>query len=174
MTAYFKFRKILIGLFFVLFSAGILSAQKFVFVDVNRIMESIEDYQLAQEELDRTAAKWRQEIAQEYDKIKGMYNRYQAEQVLLSDEARQQREDEIMAEEKTVRDRQKDYFGPEGALFERRQTLVKPIQDRVYAAIEEYANERGYDFVFDLSSNMGLIFSNPEYDKTEDLLRKLR
>lgn len=174
MTAFLKFPKILICLLLVLFSVVTSDAQKFVFVDVNRIMESIEDYQLAQEELDRTAAKWRQEIAQEYDKIKGMYNRYQAEQVLLSDEARKQREDEIMSEEKIVRDRQKDYFGPEGALFERRQTLVKPIQDRVYAAIEEYANERGYDFVFDLSSNMGLIFSNPEYDKTEDLLRKLR
>lgn len=126
MIAFYKFHKFLICLVFVLTSLGVSSAQKFVFVDVNRIMESIEDYQLAQEELDRTAAKWRQEIAQEYDKIKGMYNRYQAEQVLLSDEARKQREDEIMAEEKTVRDRQKDYFGPEGALFERRQTHVEP------------------------------------------------
>ena len=167
-----KMKKSVLFLFF-LFSIG-LSAQKFAFVDVNKIMESLEDYKLAQEELDRLAAKWRQEIAQEYDKIKGMYNRYQAEQVLLSDEARRQREDEIMAEEKVVRDRQKEYFGPEGGLFQRRQALVRPLQDRVYQVIEEYAAERGFDFIFDLSSNMGLIFANPEYNKTEDILRRVK
>ncbi|MEN0004916.1 MAG: OmpH family outer membrane protein, partial [Bacteroidota bacterium] len=111
---------------------------------------------------------------EEYDKIKGLYNRYQAEQVLLSDEARKQKEDEIMNKEKQVRDLQKRRFGPEGELFKRRQTLVRPIQDRVYGAIEDYAQERRYDFIFDKSTTSGIIFSNPQYDKTEEVLKKLK
>lgn len=149
-------------------------AQRIAYVDVNKILESIDEYQEAQRELDQLAARWRQEIAQEYDKITSMYNRYQAEQVLLSDEARRQREDEIMQKEKEVRELQKARFGPEGALFERRQDLVRPIQERVYSTIEEYATERGYDFIFDRSGAAGMIFSNPQYDKTEDILRALR
>ncbi|RMF26364.1 MAG: OmpH family outer membrane protein [Bacteroidetes bacterium] len=148
-------------------------AQRIAYVDVKAILESIKEYQEAQEELDKIAATWRQEIAQEYDKIKGMYNRYQAEQVLLSDEERRQREDQIMEEERRVRELQKQRFGPEGDLFKKRQELVQPIQDRVYSAIEEYAQERGYDFIFDVSGPAGIIFSNPEYDKTSDILKKL-
>ncbi len=159
-----------IALFFVVAA----QAQRIAYVDVNRILESVEDYQAAQNQLDQVASKWRQDIAQEYDKIKSLYNRYQAEQVLLSDEARKQREEEIMNKEKEVRDLQKEKFGPEGALFKMRQDLVRPIQDKIYAAIEEYAQERGFDFIFDKSGNAGIIFSNPSYDKTEDILKKLK
>jgi len=149
------------------------NAQRIAYVNVNEILESIDEYQAAQNELDRMANQWRQEIAQEYDKIKGMYNRYQAEQVLLSEETRRQREEEIMAKEKEVREMQKNRFGPEGELFKSRQDLVRPIQDRVYTAIQDYANERGYDFIFDKAGGAGIIFSNPEYDKTEDVIKKL-
>ncbi|HQU57541.1 MAG TPA: OmpH family outer membrane protein [Saprospiraceae bacterium] len=150
------------------------NAQRIAYVDVNTILESIDEYKSAQDELDKLASGWRQEIAQEYDKIKGMYNRYQAEQVLLSDDARRQREDEIMEKEKEVREMQKAKFGPEGDLFQRRQDLVRPLQEKVYSAIEEYANERGYDFIFDKSGATGMIFSNPQYDKTQDILDKLK
>ncbi|KGE89005.1 MAG: OmpH family outer membrane protein [Phaeodactylibacter xiamenensis] len=149
-------------------------AQRIAYVNVNTILESIDEYQAAQRDLDKTAQVWRQEIAQEYDKIKGMYNRYQAEQVLLSEDERQRREEEIMGKEQEVRDLQKSRFGPEGDLFKLRQDLVRPIQERVYAAIEEYAQERGYDFIFDKSSGAGMIFSNPSYDKTEDVMKKLK
>lgn len=158
---------------FTLLLAFSLQAQRIAYVDVNQILESIEEYNEAQDQLDKVAREWRQEIAQEYDKIKGLYNRYQAEQVLLSDEARRQKEDEIMAKEKEVRDLQKNRFGPEGALFKKRQELVRPIQDKVYAAIEEYAKDRNYDFIFDKSGSAGMIFTNPEYDKTQDILRSL-
>lgn len=161
-------------LLFVLLANGTATAQKIAYVDVNKILESIDEYRGAQQELDQLAAKWRSEIAEEYDKIKGLYNRYQAEQVLLSDEARKQKEDEIMNKEKQVRDLQKRRFGPEGELFKRRQTLVRPIQDRVYGAIEDYAQERRYDFIFDKSTTSGIIFSNPQYDKTEEVLKKLK
>ncbi len=153
---------------------SVLNAQKFAYVEIDRILESVEEYKGAQTELDRQAAAWRQEIAQEYDLIKGMYNRYQAEQVLLSEDMRRQREEEIMNKEKNVRDLQRERFGPEGELFRRRQELVRPIQDKVYRAIEAYAAERGYDFIFDKSSNAGMIFTNAQYDKTEDIISRLR
>lgn len=151
-----------------------LSAQRIAYVDVNQVLETIVEYNEAQRELDQLAGRWREEIAKEYDKIKSMYNRYQAEQVLLSDEARRQKEDEILEKEKSVRELQKSRFGPEGSLFKRRQELVRPIQDRVFAAIEEYANDRGYDFIFDQSGAAGMIFASPQYDKTEDLINKLK
>lgn len=166
-------RALAIALFFSMASSAV-SAQRIAYVDIQKILNSFGDYQAAQDEIDNIAQKWRQEINQEYDKIKSMYNKYQAEQVLLSDDARKQREDEIMAAEKEVRDMQKRRFGPEGELFKRRQELVQPIQDKIYAAIEEYAEERGYDFVFDKSSNAAMIYTNPDYDKTEDILRRLK
>ncbi|HHJ49702.1 MAG TPA: OmpH family outer membrane protein [Phaeodactylibacter sp.] len=153
--------------------AAPVQAQRIATVDMNTILESIQEYQDAQKELDRIAAAWQQEVARMYDEIKSMYNRYQAEQVLLSDEERKQREDEIMEKERQVREYQKAKFGPEGELFQRRKELVQPIQDRVYAAIEEYANERGYDFIFDKSSTAGLIFNNSEYDITDEILKRL-
>lgn len=150
-----------------------VQAQRIAYVDVNQILESIEEYQKAQQELDRIAATWRQEIAQEYDKIKGLYNRYQAEQVLLSDDARRQKEEEIMEMERQVREMQKEKFGPEGALFEKRKELVEPIQERVFAAIEAFANDRGYDFIFDKGGSAGILFSNPRYDVTAEVLERL-
>lgn len=157
--------------------AGVLSftmnAQRIAYVDVTGILDKIPEYKNAQKQLDNVAAQWRSEIAQEYDKIKGMYNRYQAEQVLLSEDVRGQREEEIMAKEKEVRELQRTKFGPEGALFKKRQELVKPIQDRVYTAIEEYANDKGFDFIFDKSGSAGMIFTNARYDKTEDILQVL-
>ena len=167
-------RKTLTVLAFALLCTVVASAQRIAYVDVNRILESVEEYQKAQDELDRTATTWRQEISQDYDKVRGLYNRYQAEQVLLSDEARKQREEEIMNKEKEIRDKQRDKFGPEGELFRMRQELVHPIQDKIYAGIEAYAQERGYDFIFDKSGSAGIIFSNPAYDKTDDILNKLK
>jgi outer membrane protein len=133
----------------------------------------MKEYKTAQKQIDDLAAKWRREIAEEYDQIKGMYNRYQAEQVLLSDEVRRQKEEEIMNKEKEVRDLQKQKFGPEGDLFKKRQELVAPIQEQIYTAIEGYANDKGFDFIFDKGSASGMIYSNVRYDKTDDILKEL-
>ena len=154
--------------------ALMVQAQSVASVDVSRILESVNEYKAAGDELDKMAARWRQEIAQEYDKIKSLYNRFQAEQVLLSDEARRQREDEIVKKESEVREMQRKRFSPDGDLFQRRKELVQPIQDRVYAAIEAYAKERGYDFIFDKGGSAGMIFSNPQYDKTDDIINRLK
>lgn len=148
-------------------------AQRIAIVDVNNILENLSDYQNAQREIDKVAAEWRQEIAQEYDEIKSMYNKYQAESVLLSEEIRAQREEDIMKKEQAVRELQKRKFGADGDLFKRRQELVSPIQDEVFQAIEEYAGDRGYDLIFDKSGSAGLLFANEEFDKTEDIRRAL-
>ncbi len=165
------------ALFIILLAAitsTIAEAQKIAYVDVEKILNSMNEYKSAQKQIDDLATKWRREIAEEYDQIKGMYNRYQAEQVLLSDEVRRQKEEEIMAKEKQVRDMQKDKFGPEGALFKKRQELVAPIQEKVYSAIEKFANEKGFDFIFDKGAASGMIFSSPRYDKTEDVLKEMQ
>jgi len=169
-----KFAKKIIFVFALVgFTSVSMMAQKVASVDVSGILSSMGDYTQAQADLDKTAARWRQEIAKEYDLIKGMYNKYQAEQVMMTDEMRRQKEDEIMAKENEVREMQKAKFGPEGALFKKRQDLVAPIQEKVYDAIEDYANQKGFDFIFDLGSASGIIFSNPRFDKTEDIKKKL-
>ena len=165
--------KLVLALFFSFGMLINLQAQKVALVDINNILENLEDYQAAQNEIDQTSAKWRQDIAQEYDKIKSMYNKFQAEQVLLSAEAKVEREEEIIAKEAEVRSLQKRRFGPEGDLFRRRQELVSPIQDRVYSAIEDYAKIKGYDIIFDKAGSAGLIYVNDDYDKTKEIKREL-
>lgn len=147
--------------------------QRIVVVDINEILGSFVDYQEAEKAIDKVAADWRQEIAQEYDQIKAMYNKYQAEQVLLNDEQKRQREDEILAAESTVRELQTKRFGPEGDLFIKRQELISPIQDKVFAAIEDFAADRGYDIIFDKGGAAGLLFANDDYDKTDDIKKRL-
>ncbi len=162
------------SLLFLLLTLGTITtmqAQRIAIVDITKVLQEMPDYQSAQTELDNIAAEWRQQIALEYDQIKAMYNKYQAEQVLLSEDARKKKEDEIMEREKQVRDLQKEKFGADGALFRKRQDLVQPIQERVYAAIQTYAEDRGFDFIFDKGGSSGLIFSNAEYDKTDDIIR---
>lgn len=148
-------------------------AQRIAYIDMDKILNSITEYQQAQDELDKIASQWRQEIALEYDNIKSQYNRYQAEQVLLSDQERKKYEDEIIAKEQEVREMQKRKFGPEGELFKKRQELVEPIQAEVFQAITDYADDQGYDFIFDKASSSGMIFANAKYDVTDKILQKL-
>ena len=166
--------KKIISSFLVIFTLVIsVNAQRVAVVDVTAILESLADYNKAQNEIDKVSAEWRQSIALEYDKIKGMYNKYQSEQVLLSEEIKREREDDITAKEKDVRDLQKRRFGPEGDLFRRRQELISPIQDEVFSAIESYSKTKGYDIIFDKNGSAGLIYTNEEYDKTEAIKREL-
>ncbi len=151
-----------------------VQAQRIACVDVVRILESMEDYKKAQTELDQVAAQWKQQVDQMRDEIRGLYNKYQSELVLLSDDAKREREDEILKKEKDMREFQKKKFGPDGAMFKKRQELVRPIQDRVYTAIEEYAEKKGYDFIFDKGGSAGLLFTNPRYDKTSDVLESVK
>lgn len=163
---------ILICFFFLSYSSTSFS-QKIALVDIAYVLDNMDEYKKAQEELDKVAEAWQQEIAVEQDKIKSMYNKYQAELVLLSDDMKKQKEDEIMASERNVRSMQQQKFGPEGELFQKRQALVSPIQEKVYGVIQAYATERGYDVILDKGGNSGILFSNERYDKTDDILRAL-
>ncbi len=150
-----------------------LSAQKIAVIDVNGVLAELPEYQAAQAQLDKLAADWNQEIAQEYDKIKSLYNKYQAEQVILSDEVRAQREEEIMLKEKEVRDLQRRKFGAEGELFLKRREIVNPIQEKVFAAIETFAVDRGYDLILDKAGSAGVLYAGENYDVTDLIKRRL-
>lgn len=162
-------KKLISTALFALLFSGLSLAQRVAYVDLTAILESIPEYNKAQEQLDRLATQWRQEIAQAQDDIKGLYSKYQAEQVMLSEEMKRQREEEIMNKEKEVREQQRLKFGPEGELFKKREELVKPIQDKVYAAIERFAEDKGFEYVFDKGSASGMLFADKKYDKTEDV-----
>ena len=155
-----------------LFFVG-LHAQKIAVVDITAVLQELPEYVSAQQELDRIAAEWNQEIAGEYDKIKSLYNKYQAEQVLLSDEVKAQREEEIMQKEQMVRELQKRKFGSEGELFLKRREIINPIQDKVFAAIETFALDRGYDLVLDKAGSAGVLFVGDDFDKTDLIKRRL-
>lgn len=147
--------------------------QKIAVIDINAVLQELPEYITAQQELDKVAAEWNQEIAGEYDKIKSLYNKYQAEQVLLSDEVKEQREEEIMQKEKVVRELQKRKFGSEGELFLKRREIVNPIQEKVFAAIETFALDRGYDLILDKAGSAGVLFVGAEFDKTDLIKRRL-
>ncbi|MEZ4907738.1 MAG: OmpH family outer membrane protein [Saprospiraceae bacterium] len=150
-----------------------LNAQSIIVVDVNGVLENMEDYKSAQSELNKISEDYRQRVMQEQDKVKSMYNEYEAESVLMTEEMKRKKEDDIMQKEKEISQLQRGLFGPEGELFQKRQELVQPIENKVFAAITEYVDERNVDFVFDKSSTQGLIFSSDKYDKTEEIKKKL-
>jgi outer membrane protein len=167
-------KKVIYALLFVAFSMTASNAQKIAVVDINAVLAAVPEYTVAEKEIERISSEWRQEISKEYDKIKSMYNKYQAEQVLLSDDAKVERENEIIKKEEEVRELQRLKFGPEGELFKKRQQMVAPIQDKVFTAIQDYAGARGFDLMFDKSSATGLLFTSTEFDKTEDIIAKVK
>jgi outer membrane protein len=163
---------LLIALSFLGFAAG-ACAQHFAIVDTKFILEKIPDYQDAQKKLDQTSAQWQKEIDDKQDVLNKMYKDYEAEQVMLSDDLKKKREDELFNKEKEVRDLQRRRFGFEGDLFKKRQELIKPIQDKVYNAIQKIAVNRMYDVILDKSEGITVIFADPKLDKSEDVLKEL-
>lgn len=159
-------------LMMVLVAVG-MQAQRIAVVDINAVLENFSEYKDAETELNQVASQWEQDVAQEFDKVKSMYNKYQAEQVLLSPDQKKQREEEIMKKEKEVREMQKRLFGPQGEMFRKRQDLVSPIQEKVFTAIRDYASDKGYDLIFDKGSATGLLFSSEDFDKTNAIKKKL-
>lgn len=157
-------------MFALVIMTGTMFAQKFAYVDTEYILDNMPEYKEAQEKLNEVSDQWKAEIENDYKSIDEKYKRYQAEQVLLTDEMRRQREDEIMQMERNVKDKQKAKFGFEGELHNRREALIQPIQDRVYDAIQEMAKQRGLDFVFDKAGGAIMLFSNPQFDKSDDVL----
>jgi outer membrane protein len=160
-----------ICLFFTL--ALTANAQRYAIVDTKYILEKIPDYKDAQKSLDQVSEQWQKEIDQKQAELDRMYRNFEAEQVMLSDDLKKKREDELFMREKEVRDLQRKRFGFEGDLFKKRQELVKPLQDKVYTAIQKIAVNRQYDFILDKSEGITVIFADPKLDRSEDVLREL-
>ena len=163
---------ILIAAIFFTFGFGV-SAQKYAFVNTDYILDNIPDYADAQTQLDELSAQWQKEIELKFSEIDKMYKSFQNEAVLLPEDMKKKREDDIIKKEKEAKDLQKKRFGQDGDLFKKRQELIKPIQEKLYNAIEEIANAENYATVFDKASNATLIYTNPKFDISEQVLDKL-
>ena len=148
-------------------------AQKYAIIDTKYILDKLPEYKDAQSKLDAIAAGWQKEIDDQQADLDKMYRDFEAEQVMLSDELKKKREDQLFNKEKALRDLQRKRFGFEGDLFKKRQELVKPVQDKVYNAVQKLAVQRSYDFILDKSEGITVIFADPKLDKSEDVLREL-
>lgn len=159
-----------VALLFVVITAN---AQKFAYVDTEYILSNIPSYKAAQDEIDKQTEEWQTEIDTKRQEIEKMYSEYQSEKVLLTKEMRAKREEEIITKEHEVSKLQNDYFGPEGLLYQKREEKIGPIQEEIYNALKEIANESGYALVFDTSSGPSILFSNPRYDVSDEVLQRL-
>jgi outer membrane protein len=148
-------------------------AQRYAVVDTKYILDKMPEYKDAQKQLDQTSLQWQKEIDDKQSALDKMYKDYEAEQVMLSEELKKKREDELFNKEKEVRDLQRKRFGFEGDLFKKRQELIKPVQDKVYNAIQKIAVNRLYDFILDKSEGITVIFADPKLDKSDDVLKEL-
>lgn len=166
-------KKILLLAFCAMLFAFQVNAQRYGIVDTKYILEKIPDYKEAQKKLDQFSLTWQKEIDDKQVVLDKMYRDFEAEQVMLSEELKRKREDELFVREKELRDLQRKRFGFEGDLFKKRQELVKPIQDKVYNAIQKIAVSRSYDFILDKSEGITVIFADPKLDRSEDVLREL-
>jgi len=147
--------------------------QKFAYVDTKYILDNISEYKAAQEELDKVSVEWQKEIEAQYSEIDKLYKSFQAEQILLTAEMKRKREDEIIRKEKEAKGLQKKRFGVDGDLYKKRQELIKPIQDKVYAAIKEVATIGNYALMLDKAGDLNILYSDAKYDKSEEVLNKM-
>jgi outer membrane protein len=166
-------KKILFTLSACVLLATVSFAQRYAVIDSKYILEKLPEYKEAQQKLDQFSKMWQQEIDKKSADLDRMYKDYDAEQVMLSDELKKKREDEIYNNEKALRDLQRTRFGYEGDIFKKRQELIKPIQDKVYNAIQKLAVAKLYDFILDKSEGITVIFADPKLDRSDDVLKEL-
>lgn len=166
-------KKILILAICVFALAGVSQAQRYAIIDTKYILDRVPEYKDAQKKLDDFSTMWQKEIDLKQAELDQLYRNYEAEQVMLSDELKKKREDQLFNKEKELRDLQKKRFGFEGDLFKKRQELIKPIQDKVYNAVQKLAVARQYDFILDKSEGITVIFADPKLDKSDDVLREI-
>lgn len=148
-------------------------AQKFVLIDMEYILKNIPAYERAAEQLNQVSRKWQAEIEALSTEAQTLYKTYQSEVVFLSAEQKQQREAAIVAKEKEAADLKKKYFGPEGELFKKRESLMTPINDEIYNAVKDICEAKGYSLVLDRASDAGIIFASPKIDISNEVLTKL-
>ena len=154
-------------------SSAMAVAQKYAFVDTDYIRKNIPAFTTAQEQLDNLSKQWEKEVADGYAVVEKMYKSYQSEAPLLSQDMKVKREEAIIAKEKEMKELQNKYFGMEGDLFKKREELVKPIQDEILKAIKDIAVEGSYAVIFDSASGGNILFANPKFDISDQVLEKL-
>ena len=166
--------KKILSLIALAFAFNAASAQKFALIDMEYILSNIPAYERAKEQLSQMSKKWQAEVEALDNEAKNLYKTYQNEAVFLSDEQKKEREQAIVDKEKEAADLKKKYFGPEGELYKKRESLVQPVQDEVYSAIKAVAEQRNFQAIFDRSSETaGIIFASPAIDVSNEVLAKL-
>ena len=165
--------KRIIFLSMMLLSFAGLRAQKFGYVDTEYILKKVPAYKSAQDQLDKLSAQYQKEVEIKYKTVEDLFNKYKSEKVLLTEDMRQKRENEIVTREKEVKELQKSYFSPEGTLAKKREELLKPIQDKVYTATKDIASDGGYATIFDVANNPGIIYNNPRFDLSDKVIEKI-
>ncbi len=148
-------------------------AQKFALVDMDYILRNVPSYEMANEQLNQVSQRWEREVTELSKEAETMYKNYQSEMIFLTDDQKKSREEELVAKEKQVTDLRYKYFGPEGELFKKRQSLMKPIQEDVYNAVKAVCEEKGYQVIFDRASSQSIVFASPKIDVSNDVLAKL-
>ena len=149
------------------------NAQKFALVDMEYILKNVPAYERANEQLNQISKKWEGEIEAVLKEVEAQYKKYQSEAVFLSDAQKTKTEEAIMAKEKQASDLKKKYFGAEGELFKKRQSLMAPIQDEIYNAVKDVCDQRGYQLVLDRASGGSIIYASPKIDISDEVLQKL-
>lgn len=149
------------------------NAQKFALVDMDYVLRNVPAYEMANEQLNQVSQRWEKEVTELAKEAESLYKNYQSEMVFLTDEQKKKREEEIVAKEKEVTDLKYKYFGPEGELYKKRQSLMKPIQEEVYNAVKKVAEEKGFQVIFDRASSQSIVFASPRIDVSNDVLAKL-
>ncbi|KAF5059774.1 Outer membrane protein [anaerobic digester metagenome] len=155
------------------FTTAFASAQKFAYVDSEFILENIPEYADAKTEIDELSMQWQKDIEAKFAEIDQLYKNFKAEAVLLPDDIKSKREEEIITKERAAKDLQRQRFGNNGDLFKRRQELIKPIQEKIYAAIESIAASDNYAVIFDKAGSVSMMYTNPRYDISEEVLDKM-
>ena len=166
-------KRLFIALFVVMAASLAASAQKFALVDMEYILRNVPAYEMANEQLNQVSQRWEKEVNEVAKEAENMYKNYQADMVFLTDDQKKKREEEIVAKEKQATDLRYKYFGPEGELYKKRQSLMKPIQEDVYNAVKAVAEEKGYQAIFDRASSQSIVFASPRIDVSNEVLAKL-
>ncbi len=155
------------------FFGGSAYAQKYAYVNTQYILEKIPEYQEAQKKIDNLSEQWQKDVEARFAEVEKLYQAYQKEQILLPDDMKKKREEEIIQKEREAKEFQKQIFGVNGELFQKRQELIKPIQDRIYKAIQEVAEQGGFTFIFDKANSSTILYADPKTDRSDAVLKKL-
>lgn len=149
------------------------AAQKYALVDMEYILKNYPQYEMANEQLNQLSQRWQREVENKNAAAEKLFKNYQSELVFMTDEQKKAKEQEIVQAEKEATDLKYKYFGPEGELYNKRQSLMEPIQDEIYNAIKKIAEEKGYQTVFDRASSANIIYASPRIDISNEVLNRL-